>query len=525
MKQGNPAKHVVMLAAENGALPGGKIGGMGDVIRELPPQLARLGYRVSVVTPAYGFLTRLPGVRKLGTIEVWFAGGMETCNWLEVPSASGNVSYQLIDHPQFTPHGAERIYHDDGAEAPFATDATKFAFFSAAAARLVAAIQPAPDVAHLHDWHPGLFAVIRQCDPESRALRSVRTVLTIHNLALQGIRPLNKADSSFRQWFPSIDAPIELIGDPRYADCVNPLASAIRLCDAVATVSPTYAEEILLPNDTTTGRHGGEGLEELLARRRREGVLTGILNGCEYPAQLTARPGWKHLLTDIEAELESWIAAGTGIDSAAWLALRRLEALPDRRPGIVATSVGRITGQKLALLRERSSDGTPVIDHVLKALGSGVLIMIGTGETEYELFLQQAMARNRNFLFLKGYSDRLAGSLYAAGDLFLMPSSFEPCGISQMLAMRSGQPCVVHAVGGLKDTVSAATGFPFSGDSTQRQATELIAAVKRAIDLKQQEPEQWENIRTAARQQRFTWDAASQHYSRDVYFPTGEESP
>jgi starch synthase len=525
MKTRNPTKHIVMLAAENGALPGGKIGGMGDVIRELPPELAKLGHKVSIVVPAYGFLARLPGTCKLGTVRVQFAGVTETCDWLETPSGIENVSYQLLDHARFTPYGEERIYHDDPGSAPFATDASKFAFFSAAAARLVMGLERAPDVVHLHDWHPGWYAVIRQYDPACKDLQAIRTVLTIHNLALQGIRPLSQTPSSFRQWFPSLNAPIDVIGDPRYTDCVNPLASAIRLCDAITTVSPTYVEEIIVPGDASAGRHGGEGLEKLLARRYRDGALTGILNGCEYPAPTRARPGWKTLLATIRSELEQWIAADSLVDSAAWLALERLETLPGRRPPIIATSIGRVTDQKLGLFREPSGDGAPAIDGVLNALGDGVLIMLGSGDAGYEQFLRRTMARHQNFLFLKGYSDRLSESLYAAGDLFLMPSVFEPCGISQMLAMRSGQPCVVHAVGGLKDTVSTATGFPFAGDSSRQQATNLIATVKRATDLKNGRAAQWKNIRKAAARQRFSWDVSAGRYARDVYFPSEDGKP
>jgi starch synthase len=491
MTKGLPAKRIIMLAAENGGLPGGKVGGMGDVIRELPVALARRGHQVSVLTPAYGFLARLPGARRKGTLSVPFAGAKEICHRLELPSGIDNLEYYLLDHPRFAPGGAEQIYHDDGDTVPFATDATKFAFFSAAGAEFVRRLGTAPDVVHLHDWHTGLYLLLRGFDPAYRELRPIRTVVTIHNLALQGIRPVAGSESSLRSWFPALEVSEETIGDPRYPGCVNPLAVAIRLADALSTVSPGYAREILHPGDEPGAPRGGQGLEDLLAARHREGALTGILNGCEYPGPSFPKTGWRRLRETLNSELMNWIAATRWVDAAAWLADKRLAALPVKRPPMIATSVGRITEQKIALLREQLDGDSTAIDGVLSALEDGVLIMLGNGDVEYENFLQQVMARHANFVFLKGYSDRLAEALYSSGDLFLMPSSFEPCGISQMLAMRAGQPCVVHAVGGLSDTVTRSTGFPFDGATPPDQARNLVREVAAAVELKRKQPERW----------------------------------
>jgi len=506
-----------MLAAENGGLPGGKAGGLGDVVRDLPRALARRGHRVSVLTPAYGFLARLPGVRALGTVAVPFAGTTETCRWLEAPGGDSGVDCYLLDHPRFSPGGRESIYHDDGNGAPFATDAGKFAFFSAAAAELVAGLETKPDVLHLHDWHLGLLLLLRGFDPRLEALKSIRSVFTIHNLALQGVRPLAGADSSLARWFPDLGFPEEIVADPRYARCVNPLAVAIRLADAVSTVSPSYAEEIVLPADAQSGRRGGEFLDTLLAARRGEGALAGILNGCDYSDASPAQPGWKRLIALIGAELIDWIAAGRHVESASWLAHGRLASLPKRQPAVVATSIGRVTEQKLALFRQTAGRAATGMDRVLEALGGGVLIMLGTGDEDYERFLRQAMARHENLLFLKGFSDRLAQALYAAGDLFLMPSIYEPCGISQMLAMRAGQPCVAHAVGGLKDTVTTANGFPFEGATPRQQAQNFAREVAAAVDLKLGHPDRWRAVVSAARRERFCWDTSASRYLSEVY--------
>jgi starch synthase len=125
--------------------------------------------------------------------------------------------------------------------------------------------------------------------------------------------------------------------------------------------------------------------------------------------------------------------------------------------------------------------------------------------------------RYRNLLFLQGYSDRLAELLYSSGDLFLMPSSYEPCGISQMLAMRAGQPCVVHAVGGLRDTVTHERGFPFSGDTPTRQATSFVAAVEGALSLRATDDKAWRQIARAAAAARFEWGSSAARYVSELY--------
>lgn len=511
-----------MLAAENGGLPGGKVGGMGDVLRELPPALARCGHRVTVLTPAYGFLARLPGVRRLGSIAVPFAGSTEACDWLEAPSGRPGVDYQLLDHPRFAPGGRERVYHDDTRGGPFATDAEKFAFFAAAAGQLIAGLERPPDVLHLHDWHTALLLLLRGFDPRYRALKPIRCVFTIHNLSLQGTRPLDGEESSLGSWYTDLDFPTEVVADPRHADCVNPLAVGIRLADAVNTVSPSYAEEILVPADEGHGRRGGEGLEQLLAARHREGALSGILNGCDYTEEAQPSPPWATLVALIEEEIMQWIAAGDRVDSGAYLAARRVASMPEAPPPVIATNVGRITGQKLGLFRQSVGQAATAMDRVLAALDPGWLIVLGNGDAEYERFLRQAEARHENLLFLQGYSDRLARMLYAAGDLFLMPSLFEPCGISQMLAMRAGQPCVVHAVGGLKDTVTVTNGFPFDGATSRQQAQNFAQQVAAAVALRRTQPAEWQAIVTAARGARFTWDASAARYLAEVYAFDGD---
>jgi len=180
------------------------------------------------------------------------------------------------------------VYHGDGDEHPYATDANKFAFFCAAVASWVITRPQDPAVLHLHDWHSGVLAVLRRFDARYMRLARIPTVFTIHNLAYQGQRPLRDDASSLHAWFPTLRYTTAGVSDPAFPHVFNPMAAAIRLCDRINTVSPSYAREICRPSDPSAGFIGGEGLEEDLKQRERDGTLIGILNGGNYP-QLPGR--------------------------------------------------------------------------------------------------------------------------------------------------------------------------------------------------------------------------------------------
>lgn len=497
-----------MVAAEDGALPDGKVGGMGDVLRDLPSALAELGHAVTVLTPAYGQFSRLPGARFLRYLATPFAGGEAAVAFFALPDRGpgGRVAQRVLEHPRFAACGRGRIYCDDPPARPFATDAGKFALFCAAAlTALRDGALPRPDVVHLHDWHSGLLALLLA--GLSRRERP-RSVFTIHNLAMQGIRPLAGDPSSLAAWFPGLEAPPQAI-DPRYGDCINPLRAAIGLCDRVHAVSPTYAAEICEP----AGEHG-EGLQADLARARDEGRLYGILNGCSYPPALPSPLPFREFLGLARSEIERWLAADDRARAAHVLALRRIDRwLADRRPPPLRllTVVGRLTDQKLGLLTGGGPDGRPVLAQLLDELaGDELLVVLGSGDPRLERELDVLQQRDERLLLLCGYSEPLSDHLYAAGDLFLMPSRFEPCGIAQMLAMRAGQPCLVNRTGGLADTVrDGIDGFVFAGRSDAERATALVDRFRQALTQLRHHPQRQAAMREAARAARFPWaDAA-----------------
>jgi len=432
----------------------------------------------------------------------------------------------VIHHPalgafdSFT--GKHTIYTDDPPDRPFFADATRFALFgSAVSATICDTLLNKIDCIHLHDWHAAFVALLRAFHPNYSELKKIRLVFTIHNLALQGIRPLRSNESSLEAWFPELDYDWPVVADPRWPDCFNAMAVGIRLSDTVHTVSPSYAEEIQKPSQKPQF-YGGEGLESDLIQARRDGRLIGILNGCDYPPE---RPATRYQFADMLDLFRSrairWSGVWDTVPTSQFMTYARTLELGKRfsTPPILLTSVGRVVDQKLLLLRGAGSNGRSGLHGILEALGErGCYIILGSGDREYEKFLTETSSRYENFLFVNGYSDECADALYAGGDLFLMPSSFEPCGLSQMIAMRHGQPCLVHAVGGLKDTVQDGhNGFGFKGDSLRSQVDHLVQTASEAIALKENQPAEWRKICERAAATRFRWRDSAAQYLEKLY--------
>jgi starch synthase len=516
---------ILMVAAENDAIPRGKIGGIGDVLRDIPLALANIDQQVDVVIPGYGHFSKLWGAQYIISLDVMFGGQSQTIEIFKVPvkNASDLVTQWVIEHPIFAICGEGKIYCDEPDNSPFSSDATKFALFSAAVAQaIISDVFGEIDVLHLHDWHTAMVSLLRAYDPKYRSLQAIKTVYTIHNLAIQGIRPIDGDESSLHAWFPNLVFDYNQINDPRYSHCFNPMRAAINLSDKVHAVSPTYAKEILLPSNHEYGVFGGEGLEDDLRLAADSGRLYGILNGCEYSDQTKVKLSLTELMTLSENELIKWVADKPLVDNAHLIAITRLKQLSsknlDKKP-IILTSVGRITDQKIRLLQQTMNNGKTAIQTLLTLLADdGVFILLGSGDSKLEDFLTQVASTNTNFMFLKGYSEALSESLYNSGDLFLMPSSFEPCGISQMLSMRGGQPCLAHRVGGLSDTIiDNQNGFTFTGGKPLEQAENMLSCFESALTKKKQNPQAWEIMSKNALATRFLWRDVAQDYIKYLY--------
>lgn len=513
---------VLMVAAENDALPGAKVGGVADVVRDIPLALTKKGIHVDVIIPSYGFLARLNDMHLVTTLDVFFAGLMHQVTLLKQTAKVSGVTQYILHHENFYPRG-EMVYCNDKFDPPFFTDATKYAFFCTCVAEAIeekALIQP--DILHCHDWHAAFLFILKKYAVRYSILRTLRTVYTIHNLAMQGLRPFKGGESSLESWFTDLHYDAQVICDRRYPDCVNPMRAAILLADKVHTVSPTYAQEILVPSNSDAHVYGGENLEKDLIFRNHNHELFGILNGCNYSLDGKEHHKLsKNRFIDLcKRNIHTWISMDRYLKSAHWLADKNIDFWSKKTAEkFVVTSVGRITDQKVTLFKARLADGRTVLEALLECLsGYGIFILMGSGDEGFEDFFTKFAGKYPHFIFLNGYSDNLSQSVYCGGDLFLMPSSFEPCGISQMLAMREGQPCLVNAVGGLKDTVQhGETGFVFQGNSLEEQAESFVKTFDDTVKLHQSSTSIWKKICSNAKNVRFTWDDRAQEYITHLY--------
>jgi starch synthase len=518
--------HVLMIAAENDAIPGAKVGGVADVVRDLPKALASHDVSVDVVIPDYGHYEKKFESRQLASVNVEFSGQKETVTLFELflPETPNKVRQFVLQHPLFGQGG--HVYSHDEGNRPFATDATKYALFNLAVCQLLIESKfGRPDVLHLHDWHSATVAVLNQYASQYKELAHIHSVYTVHNIALQGIRPIADDESSLRHWFPTLNFDQNAICDPRYHHCYNPMRAGINLCDKVHVVSPTYAEEVLHASDASNGFFGGEGLEKDLGRAKTQKRLVGVLNGCEY-AETASKKRTKSaapntFLASAQQQVKRWLAQSEHLKTVHYLANEQINNWNSQVPfsDFLVTSIGRLTDQKALLLRQ-PYQGKTVLSVLLGELSrvNGRMIILGSGDNRIEFEFMQLMAEHGNFLFLNGYGQALSDQMYQHGDLFLMPSSFEPCGISQMLAMRDGQPCLVHAVGGLKDTVQhLENGFSFNGSSLQEQSDNLINTFNDAIKLHANKPKTWAKIADNAKSTRFSWQESTKQYLDFLY--------
>jgi len=470
---------ILFVAAEMAPLV--KVGGLADVVAALPQALVERGHEVRVLLPAYGaHMTR-------GAIRLRSLGeGQASLAELRRPDLPCPV--WLFESPAFAGRGHHPYSQPDGRAWP--NDATAFGEFGRVAAGIAAGtLLPDwhPDIVHCHDWHAGLAPVWMGLEPTPAA-----SVFTIHNLAFAGrFRPRVLAELGLPQSLNHPDL-LEFHGDVAF------IKGGLSCADEVTTVSPRYAQEILTPEF-------GNGFEGLL--RHRQEHLTGILNG-------------------IDTRL--WNPAGDPLiehafDAADLTGKSRERARLLRRWGMTATEdeavlgwVGRLTRQKGAdLLLEALPE---LLQRPLR------LVVLGSGEPELERAVAAAAARwPERFMVDSRFDESLAHGIYAGADMLAMPSRFEPCGLSQLYAMRYGTVPVTTAVGGLADTVldadaiadadplacSEATGFLMA----QATAEDLIETVDRALRWFRDQ-HRWQALMRSAMGRQLDWSGAVRAYEQ-----------
>ncbi|MBK8957520.1 MAG: glycogen synthase GlgA [Proteobacteria bacterium] len=465
---------VLHVAAE--AHPLVKTGGLADVVGALPPALAARGCDVRLLLPGYeavlqgfaaGHLT--PVGAPLGT-----AFGASRIQLLRATLPGSTVCLYVIDAPWL--YGRAGNPYVDGAGLPWADNHLRFGLLGHVAAQLAAGGLDASwqaDIVHAHDWHAALAPVYLRQHPAN----AVRTVFTIHNLAFQGRFPLDVGPALGLGPAQLTPSALEFHGDLSF------MKGALLAADAITTVSPSYAREILRPE-------GGEGLDGVL--RDRASRLLGILNGVDT------------LLWDSssDAALAQPYTRDTAPSAKAVnrRALRKECGLADdpRRP-LVAV-VGRLTYQKgLDLLLEAIAD---------PALADMQLLVLGTGEAGLEQAFSALAAREPGRIATAiRFDEALSHRVFGGADAILVPSRFEPCGLTQLYGLRYGTVPIVRRVGGLADTVvdestgDSGTGFVFEAP----YAHALRDTLARMLAVYQQQPQRWAALMQRGMAQEVSW--------------------
>ena len=483
MADSSKKMQIVFASAE--CAPFVKTGGLGDVAGSLPAALVRAGAEVIVMVPKYATIKDEYKAQMEHFSDFYVSLGWrnEYCG-LEKLEHDG-VTYMFIDNERYFARDYPYSFFDDGE---------RFAFFSKA---ITESLQHLPegfecDILHCNDWQTALAPVfLREFYQGLPLYDRVKTVFSIHNVAFQG----QFSDTVMEDILGVAHIPAAASQLRCDACSINYMLGALRYADAITTVSPTYANEIQTPEF-------GEGLDGVL--RERSYALQGILNGID--------------VAGFDPATDKRIAANYTVDDRAGKAVCKaklqeglgLEVRDDRPLMVMVTRLTRQKGMDLVMY---------ALDRILS--GGVQVAVLGTGDRDYEDGLRYFQDKYPGTMAARiEFDPALSQRMYAAADMFLMPSKFEPCGLSQIIAMRYGTLPIVRETGGLKDTVipyneftGEGTGFSFSNFN----GDEMGDAVFRAARLFWDNRDAWNQLVTQAMSQDFSWTRSADKYL-DLYF-------
>ena len=469
--------NVLLASAE--CAPLSKTGGLADVVGTLPKSLAKLGIDARVITPYHRVIKDKYADRVEHMFDFYCTLGWRQAYVGVEKLVLDGVTIYLIDNEQYF---GDKIYRGGQAEGE------QYAFFCRAVLDCIPNLDFTPQVLHCNDWHTAMLPMLAKTQYQGGMQAGLKFLLTIHNIAFQGkfgfdyVQDLLNVDS--RYYTPEF---MELNG------CADFLKAGCVFADRINTVSPSYASEIKMP-------YYAEGLEGILNARSHE--LSGIINGID---KKVFNPHADKLLP---ATYDRGHLKGKAVCKAALQERMGLE----QRPNVpLVAMVTRMTEQK----------GFDLVACILDDIMQHEdiqFMLLGSGDERFENFMRAAEYRYKGRLCAYiGYSEELSHLVYAASDFFLMPSRFEPCGLSQMISMRYGTVPVVRQTGGLADSVEPynrytgeGTGFGFLNFN----AHELLFTTQEACRLYTESPVAWGNLAAQGMAKDFSWRASALEYRK-----------
>lgn len=463
-----------VLYAASEALPFIASGGLGDVAGSLPHALRKRLIGCRVVLPMYDTIKQeLKDTMKFIThISVPVAWRRQYCGIFE--AKYNGVIYYLIDNQYYFKRDTIYGHYDD---------AERFAFFSRAVLEIIPYIDFKPDIIHCNDWQTALTPVYYSAMyANSPGYENIKTIFTIHNIQYQGVYGKELLEDV-------LGIPADKASLLEYDGCINFMKGAIECADKVTTVSPSYADEILDP-------WYSHGLDSILNERRYK--LSGILNGIDTVGYDPA--------TDkcIKANFSADDISGKKIDKEE---LQKEMGLPVK-PGVPV--IGMVT----RLVSHKGLDLVKGILDELLATSEMQLVVLGSGDYEYESYFRWIAEKYPDKVGLRiGFVPELARKIYAGADMFLMPSKSEPCGLSQMVALRYGTVPIVRETGGLRDSITdcgdgKGNGFTFKSYN----AHDMLDAIRRALTLYYNGD--WNELVLCALNCDFSWGRSANAYIR-----------
>lgn len=478
-----------ILFATSEAVPFIKTGGLADVAGSLPKYFDKRYFDIRVILPKYACMKQ-EWKDKMNYITHFYMDlGYKNCYVGIMHMEYEGIQFYFIDNEYY--FSGPKPY--DGGT----WDLEKFAFFSKAVLSVLPVIGFRPDIIHCHDWQTGLLPVYLKNEFAANPFFwGIKTIITIHNLKFQGIWD--------REWVQGVSGLTDNLFTPdklEFKKDANMLKGGLVYADYITTVSDTYANEIQT-------EYYGEGLNGLLSARHFD--MQGIVNGIDYNAYDPQTDGRIYCNYNASDFRKKKFNNKTKLQQDLGLAV-------DKKKYMIGL-ISRLTDQK----------GLDLINHVIEGIVDDFtqLVVIGTGDPQYEnMFRHYAWKYPDRVSANICYSDDLAHKLYAAADAFLMPSRFEPCGLTQLISFRYGTVPIVRETGGLKDTVKPYNEYENSGDGfsfSNYNADEMLAVINYSKHIFFDKKREWNQIVDRGMANDFSWNASKFKYEGLYNYLIGE---